>query len=290
MQDPRVRQRTYQYINQRQQAFVHELSMPSNTQLPLIPTVIAVSVGFIGCLLFVKRNNSGHIQKEDKQEDTTNNNPMNFSVSDTLKVIQTRRTIFPQQYTGQSIPQEVIYDMLEAARWAPTHKLTEPWRFIIFHSDAARKDLGLYLATQYKNETPEDKFVQAKFEKKAASVERSSCVIALCVQLPSKAENPLIEEICSVAMAVQNMHLVATAYGVGAYWSTGGIYGNFDKDMYHLIPNPSCLKEFLKLENQLCIGWFYVGAYFGNMGSTNPKCWPTGRRKPMDDGARAVWR
>jgi nitroreductase len=149
----------------------------------------------------------------------------------------------------------------------------------------------LYLATQYKNETPEDKFSQAKFQKKSESAETSSCIMAICVQLPSKADNPLIEEICSVATAVQNMHLVATAHGVGAYWSTGGIYGTFDKDVYHVASNPSCLKEFLKLENQLCIGWFYIGSYFGNVGDAKQtKTWPTGRRKPMDDGVRAVWR
>ena len=32
-----------------------------------------------------------------------------------------------------------------------------------------------------------------------------------------KSKNPEVEEICSVAMAVQNMHLVATAHGVGEF-------------------------------------------------------------------------
>ncbi len=34
---------------------------------------------------------------------------------------------------------------------------------------------------------------------------------------------PQVEEIEAVACAVQNMHLTLTAYGVGGYWSSGGI-------------------------------------------------------------------
>jgi len=264
---------------------------------PFIPTIIAVSAGFLGYLFYVGHDDASSLsfvsrkKKETKQDDSSGSKFMNISVEDTLHLIQNRRTIFPQQYTGQPVSKQIICDMLEAARWAPSHKLTEPWRFIVFHSDVARKELGLYLATQYKNETPVAKFSQAKFEKKSASAERSSCVMAICVQLPSQMDNPLMEEICSVAMAVQNMHLVATANGIGAYWSTGGVYGNFDnKDVYHVASNPSCLTEFLNLENQLCIGWFYIGTYYDNLEGAKPKTWPTGRRKPMDDGVRVIWR
>ena len=63
--------------------------------------------------------------------------------SDSLKqLIQNRRTCY--QYadaTDFPIKDESLYDCLEAARWAPNHKLTQPWRFWII-GDQAKLDLA----------------------------------------------------------------------------------------------------------------------------------------------------
>ena len=47
-------------------------------------------------------------------------------------------------------------------------------------------------------------------------------MIAICMARQSRPEKlmPLWEEIAAVACAVQNMHLMATSLGVGAYWSS----------------------------------------------------------------------
>jgi len=66
-----------------------------------------------------------------------------------------------------------------------------------------------------------------------------------------------------VACAVQNMYLTATACGLGAYWSTGGM--TYSPEM----------KLFLGLgENDKCIGFFYVGY---------PAIeWPKSQRRPVE--------
>ena len=51
----------------------------------------------------------------------------------------------------------------------------------------------------------------------------SSHIIAVGVKRDPKKSVPEIEEIGAVFCAIQNMYLTATAYGVGAYLSTGGI-------------------------------------------------------------------
>ncbi|HMZ24941.1 MAG TPA: nitroreductase family protein, partial [Saprospiraceae bacterium] len=57
---------------------------------------------------------------------------------------------------------------------------------------------------------------------------------------------PEWEEIASTATAVENMWLMATALGIGSYWSTPGIINH--------------LQPFLSLsDNQKCIGLFYMG-------------------------------
>ena len=57
------------------------------------------------------------------------------------KIIKYRRNIKPQFFTLDVIPDQEIKDILESANWAPTHKYTEPWRFVVF-SGSSRQDFA----------------------------------------------------------------------------------------------------------------------------------------------------
>jgi len=160
------------------------------------------------------------------------------------KIIQSRRSIFPPSYIEKEIPVEIINTILENANYAPTHKLTEPWRFIVFKGDSRNKLAGFF-SERYKANTPPESFSQARYDAASEKVLKSDCVIAINVELhPEKL--PEWEETAAVACAVQNMWLTATSYGIGAYWSS-----------------PAILKElgqFLDLpENQKCLGLFFMG-------------------------------
>ena len=160
------------------------------------------------------------------------------------KIIQSRRSIFPPSYIEKEIPVEIINTILENANYAPTHKLTEPWRFIVFKGDSRNKLAGFF-SERYKANTPPESFSQARYDAASEKVLKSDCVIAINVELhPEKL--PEWEEKSAVACAVQNMWLTATSYGIGAYWSS-----------------PAILKElgqFLDLpENQKCLGLFFMG-------------------------------
>ena len=50
----------------------------------------------------------------------------------TSKIIQSRKSIFPKDFTGELIEKDVVMQLLENANYAPTHKLTQPWIFKIF--------------------------------------------------------------------------------------------------------------------------------------------------------------
>src|SRR5687768_17501070 len=58
---------------------------------------------------------------------------------DTYEAILTRRSV--PKVTDQEPPRASIERLLEAAVRAPTHHLTQPWRFVVLAGDA-RKDLG----------------------------------------------------------------------------------------------------------------------------------------------------
>ncbi len=175
------------------------------------------------------------------------------------ELIRNRRSVFPASYNGQPIDRETIEAVLENARWAPTHKLTEPWRFKVFRGPALER-LGQYIANYHKTKDPD--MPDIKYQKMLKNPVRSACVIAICMKRHADSQLPEWEEIAAVACAVQNMWLSCTAYGIGSYWSS-----------------PSAIlngQAFLGLaDNERCLGLFYMGHYDAEI--------PDGKRTGMED-------
>ena len=71
------------------------------------------------------------------------------SADEISKVIRRRRTIKPKQFLDREVDPSIVQQMLENANWAPTHGMTEPWRFTVFVG-AARERLASFLAETYK--------------------------------------------------------------------------------------------------------------------------------------------
>jgi nitroreductase len=146
-----------------------------------------------------------------------------MSQFDIDSLIRSRRAVFPQMYSGEPIHAREIHQMLENANWAPTHKKTEPWRFIVFHSEDARRELGRWLGGKYRmHATHAGDYSVAKEEKFNIRPVQSGCVLGICMQRDPGERLPEWEEIAALACAVQNIWLTCTAYGIGAYWSTPG--------------------------------------------------------------------
>lgn len=167
------------------------------------------------------------------------------------QAIAKRRTVKPDRYTGEVVPDELIWQMLAAANWAPTHGHTEPWRFVVFSGDR-KKDLLLFL-NQLDNAMNGPNEVRG--EKRARSFELTSHIIAIIMKRGENPKIPELEELLATAMAVQNMWLVASELGLGSYWSTGA-----------LAYRPE-LTRFLGFdpENDKALGFFYVGMPISGM-------------------------
>ena len=58
-------------------------------------------------------------------------------LADALDAIKTRRTV--KEYLSTEIPREWIEELLDAAHWAPNHKLTHPWRFHVFTGEGRER-------------------------------------------------------------------------------------------------------------------------------------------------------
>lgn len=160
------------------------------------------------------------------------------------KIIKERRSIFPDSYIQKEIPVEIIEQILESANYAPTHKLTQPWRFVVIRKEARAK-LGAELGRLYKETVSPASFLQKKHDSFSVKTAQADCILAINIQFnPDKL--PDWEEIAATACAVQNIALTAEALNVGAYWSSP--------------PLISGLGDFLGLaENEKCYGLFYMG-------------------------------
>ena len=71
------------------------------------------------------------------------------------ELIRTRRTIKPPMMSDAPVSEEDLRAVLENANWAPTHGLTQPWRFRVYRGDARAK-LADDLANLYVTAIPKE--------------------------------------------------------------------------------------------------------------------------------------
>lgn len=177
------------------------------------------------------------------------------------KLIKNRKSVFPPLYIKKEIPNSIILEMLENANRAPTHKLTEPWRFKVLKGDAKTR-LGQFLASKYKERFVGEKFSERKYQKLQENPKLSDTIIAIVMQRDPQERLPEWEEIAAVSMAVQNMWLTAANYDIGAYWSSPSLI-KFMDDFFDL------------KEGEKCLGFFYMGYYEAEI--------PLSKRTPVGD-------
>jgi nitroreductase len=134
-----------------------------------------------------------------------------------LEAIMTRRTI--GKSTGE-IPRETIAELIEAAVWAPNHKMTQPWRFSVVSGDA-REQLGRVWAQAAVSSVPleqRETFLAGETKK----LSRAPYVIVVSLRTD---DNAIVaeEDLTATAAAVQNLLLAAHAKGLAAAWKSGKI-------------------------------------------------------------------
>jgi nitroreductase len=180
------------------------------------------------------------------------------------EIIHQRRSVFPQDYSGERVQDQVVNQILENARWAPTHKLTEPWRFLVFTGEGikalAKSQAAIYKKVTVANGTFKDK----NYENLLTKPLLSSHIIVVAMKRDERSSVPEIEEIGAVFCAIQNMYLTATAHGVACYLSTGGVtYFEESKAAFGLNAADRIL------------GFFHLGM--------SEKVYPTSKRKSLEE-------
>ena len=184
----------------------------------------------------------------------------NMNANDLLSIIKERRSIFPPQYNTEEITREELMQIFEAANWAPSHKKTEPWRFIVLEGPSKDR-FREYVKRVYVQGTPTDQLSDRKINALIEKCDKSNKVVL--INFINTEKNPEWEELAATSMAVQNMWLMASALKIGAYWSSpANIIANVD--------------EFTTMEEgEKCVGVFYMGKFDGES--------PEAVRQPIED-------
>ena len=140
-------------------------------------------------------------------------------LTDALTAIKTRRAI--KEYLQTEIPREWIEELLDAAHWAPNHKLTHPWRFHVFTGAgrerlvAARQAAVRWAAEKKGTQPSED---ELRFAREKCF---SSPVIIIVSMVGDENKITDQENYAACWCAIENLLVAAAARGLGSYPSTG---------------------------------------------------------------------
>jgi len=118
---------------------------------------------------------------------------------DVETAIRTRRT--HKAFRPEPVPAELLAEVLDLARWAPNHNLTNPWRFRVMGPQAL------------------ERLKQAAGPEAAAKLDRAPTLVVCSCSLsgdPVQDE----EDLHATACAAYIVLLAAHARGLAGYWRT----------------------------------------------------------------------
>jgi nitroreductase len=118
------------------------------------------------------------------------------------QAIRERRT--HKQFLAEPLPREEIEDLLELARWAPNHKLTQPWRFRVVGPETLAR------------------LKEVAGPKEAPKLDRAPTLVVVSAQLSG---DPLTDEedVLATGVAIYIVMLAAYARGIASYWRTPAV-------------------------------------------------------------------
>jgi nitroreductase len=121
---------------------------------------------------------------------------------DVESAIRERRT--HKAFGPEPVDHATLDELLELARWAPNHNLTNPWRFRVLGPESLRR------------------LKEAAGPEGAAKLDRApTLVVASVVQTGDPVQDE--EDLCATAVAVYVVLLGAHARGLVGYWRTPGV-------------------------------------------------------------------
>jgi nitroreductase len=119
------------------------------------------------------------------------------------EAIRTRRT--HKAFAPGPVPRDQLDELLDLARWAPNHHLTNPWRFRVLGPESLAR------------------LKEAAGPEAASKLDRAPTLVAATVLATPDDPVQTEEDLCATACATYAVLLGAHARGLVGYWRTPGV-------------------------------------------------------------------
>jgi nitroreductase len=172
-----------------------------------------------------------------------------------VAVLRGRRSI--DLFEPEPVAEDTLGAAIEVARWAPNHRLTEPWRFYLLGPATLRPVIDLAVELEI-----------AKKGERAGPIRRArlEAVPGMFVLTSARSDDMLVERenYAACCCAAQNLMLYLWGKGIGVKWTTGAITRH---ERFHELLGVDGAKESV-------VGLFWYGV---------PKVIPTQKRRPVEE-------
>ena len=150
------------------------------------------------------------------------------------ELLRGRRSV--RRMRSDPIPRDVIEQVLEAARWAPSPHGTQPWRFVVLQSRAFRERLTDAMAESWQHNLSMDgqeaEVVVKRLEGSRRRMLEAPVLILVSLVAddldrypdPDRQESEITMAIQSLGACIQNMLLAAYRLGVDAGWMCAPLF------------------------------------------------------------------
>ena len=153
---------------------------------------------------------------------------------DVLDTIHGRRSV--RRYLAKEVPEEMVKEVLEAARWAPSPHGRQPWRFAVLRREETKGRLADAMGEEWRANLEMDGQSQEIVEKRLQGSRRrlldAPVLVLLCLYLEDLDEYPDAERqrgettmaVQSLGAAAQNALLAAYNLGLDAGWMCAPLF------------------------------------------------------------------
>lgn len=153
---------------------------------------------------------------------------------DFLTLLTSRRSI--RRYQPTPISDDHIQMLLEAGRWSPSAHNRQPWRWVVIQTEATKIQLANAMGARLRADLTADnapsEVIEADVSRSYSRITKAPLLLVLCMTMrdmdvypdEKRAHHERVMAIQSVAMAGQNVLLMAHALGLGACWMCAPLF------------------------------------------------------------------
>lgn len=132
------------------------------------------------------------------------------------RIIKERRSV--HQFDSREVEPDLVRELLDTSVWAPNHRLTQPWRFVLVHGAGRERLANIARGNIEKRESDPAK----REEMGRKFYERFMNVPVFLVVVQKENPNMAVREDDFAAMSclIQNFSLLAWERGLGLVWES----------------------------------------------------------------------